>query len=158
MDPFPGTYTLILTPNTGKPVKIGKHGLLQVRGGFYVYVGSALGPGGLKARIAHHKKISSRPRWHIDYLRTVTQLEEIWYSFDTVRREHQWADILAGAKGVTVPYPGFGSSDCKCKAHLYFFKSKPAVDSFRRRLRRKFKDHEEVFIEKKEGVNGKSHL
>ena len=148
MDPLPGTYALILTPNGSKPVKIGKLGLLQVRKGYYIYVGSAFGPGGLKARIAHHKKVSNRPRWHIDYLRKVTHLEALWYSFDSVRREHQWADILANAKGVTVPVPGFGSSDCNCKSHLYFYKSKPSVDYFRRRLRAKIEDHERVFIER----------
>lgn len=148
MDPLPGTYALVLTPNSDKPVKIGKLGLLQVRKGYYIYVGSAFGPGGLNARIAHHKKVCNRPRWHIDYLRKVTYLKELWYSFDSVRREHQWADILANAKGVSVPCPGFGSSDCNCKSHLYFYKSKPSVDYFRRRLRANIEDHESVFIER----------
>ena len=146
MDPLPGTYALILTPNSSKPVKIGKLGLLQVRKGYYIYVGSAFGPGGLKARIAHHKKVSNRPRWHIDYLRTVTHIKELWYSFDSVRREHQWADIFTNAKGVIAPFPGFGSSDCNCKTHLFFLQSKPTIESFRRRLHARFKDHEKVFI------------
>ena len=148
MEPFPGTYAVVLTPNQCRPVKIGKLGLLQVREGYYIYVGSALGPGGLKARIAHHKKISDRPRWHIDYLRTVTHLIELWYSFDSIRREHLWADIIANANGVTAPFPGFGSSDCTCKSHLYFLNSKPAVNSFRRRIRGRFENHEKVFSEK----------
>jgi Uri superfamily endonuclease len=29
---------------------------LQLQRGFYVYVGSALGPGGVRARVAHHQK------------------------------------------------------------------------------------------------------
>ncbi|UCG06800.1 MAG: GIY-YIG nuclease family protein [Desulfobacterales bacterium] len=148
MEASSGTYALILIPQSSKPVKIGKLGLLQVRAGYYIYVGSAFGPGGLKARIAHHKKVSDRPRWHIDYLRSVTHLKELWYSYDPRPREHQWADIIAGAAGVTVPFPGFGSSDCNCKSHLYFLKSKPTIESFRRWVHANIEDHEEVFIEK----------
>lgn len=148
MEKHPGTYALILTPNSSKPLKIGKLGMLQVRSGFYIYVGSAFGPGGLRARIAHHTKISSRPRWHIDYLRTVTHLIELWYSYDSCPREHQWADIIAGARGITVPFPGFGSSDCSCKSHLYFLTSKPPIESFRRRLRARFEGHEKILVEK----------
>jgi Uri superfamily endonuclease len=148
MEKHPGTYVLILTPNSSKPVKIGKLGMLQLRAGYYIYVGSAFGPGGLRARIAHHAKISNRPRWHIDYLRTVTHLKELWYSYDPRPREHQWADIIAGARAITVPFPGFGSSDCNCKSHLYFLKSKPMIESFRRRVRNSIEDHDKVLIEK----------
>ena len=148
MQKHPGTYALILTPNSSKPVKIGKLGMLQVRVGYYIYVGSAFGPGGLRARTAHHKKIANQPRWHIDYLRTVTHLRELWYSYDPLPREHQWANIIAGAREITVPFPGFGSSDCNCKSHLYFLKSKPTIESFRRRVRAGIEDHDKVLIEK----------
>ena len=148
MEKHPGTYALILTPNGTKPLKIGKLGMLQVRAGYYIYVGSAFGPGGLKARIAHHIRISERPRWHIDYLRTATHLKELWYSYDHRPREHQWADIISSVRGMTVPFPGFGSSDCKCKSHLYFLESKPTIESFRRRVRTNIEDHERVLIEK----------
>jgi Uri superfamily endonuclease len=131
MEKHSGTYALILTPNGTKPIKIGKLGMLQVRAGFYIYVGSAFGP-----------------RWHIDYLRTVTHLKEWWYSYDPRRREHQWADIISGARGITVPFPGFGSSDCNCKSHLYFLKSKPTIESFRRRVRASIEDQEKVLIKK----------
>jgi Uri superfamily endonuclease len=148
MHSLPGTYALVLTPTDELPVKIGKFGLLQLRSGFYIYVGSAFGPGGLEARVAHHQKISKRPRWHIDYLRTVTRIEELWYTHDPVPREHQWAELLDNFKARTVPFPGFGSSDCNCKSHLFFFTSPPSVKSFRLRLYESFHDHAEVFIQK----------
>jgi Uri superfamily endonuclease len=77
--------------------------------------------------------------------------------------EHDWAEALAGARGVTAPFPGFGSSDCNCKAHLYHFRSKPTIATFRRRLRSRFKDHGKVFFEKikatnKEECNGQSFI
>jgi len=148
MKSHPGTYAIVLEPNGERSIKIGKLGMLRVQAGYYIYVGSAFGPGGLSARIAHHKRQSQRPRWHIDYLRTTTKICEVWYTHDPGPREHQWAESLAGIKGVTAPFPGFGSSDCNCLAHLYHFKSKPALASFRRRLYARIKSHEKVFIEK----------
>ena len=65
MKPEGGTYALILVCPSKKRVQIGKLGSLEMRRGFYVYVGSALGPGGLRARVAHHQKVSQRPHWHI---------------------------------------------------------------------------------------------
>ena len=143
----PGTYALILNPKSERSIKVGKLGLLRVQDGYYIYVGSAFGPGGLNARIAHHKRKSHRSRWHIDYLRAAAEIQEVWYTYDSKPREHQWAKTLAAAKASTAPFPGFGSSDCNCLTHLYFFKSKPAAASFHRRLNAKIKDHEKIFID-----------
>jgi Uri superfamily endonuclease len=128
-----GAYALILFCSREELVQIGKLGPLQLRRGFYVYVGSAVGPGGVRARVAHHQKVSQRPHWHIDYLRPHTRLERIWYSHDRVRREHQWARVIHALRGASVPVPGFGSSDCKCMTHLFFFTRRPSFREFRQR-------------------------
>jgi Uri superfamily endonuclease len=144
----PGTYALILMPSNEKSIKVGKLGLFKLQPGYYVYIGSAFGPGGLSARIAHHQRRCHKPRWHIDYLRTCAEIMELWYTYDSKPMEHQWAKTLAGTRGVVAPFPGFGSSDCNCIAHLYFSVSKPTVTTFRRRLRSRFNDHDRVFTEK----------
>jgi Uri superfamily endonuclease len=144
----PGTYAVVLASNEKGAIEVGKLGTLRLQSGYYVYVGSAFGPGGLGARITHHKSVSHRSRWHIDYLRATTEICEVWYTYDSRPMEHQWAQTVAAARGGTAPYPGFGSSDCTCRTHLYHFKSKPTVASFRRRLRAEIKDHAKVFIEK----------
>src|ERR1035438_8832695 len=77
-----------LTGTSTTSDRIGRLGALQLQSGFYFYVGSALGPGGVRARLAHHLKPSRRPHWHIDYLRAHTRVEEIWYCLDTRRLEH----------------------------------------------------------------------
>ena len=41
-----GTYALVLSCTTEQRIAIGRLGVLDVRPGCYVYVGSALGPGG----------------------------------------------------------------------------------------------------------------
>ncbi len=128
-----GTYALILFCSRAELVRIGKLGPLELRRGFYVYVGSALGPGGVRARVAHHQKVSPRPHWHIDYLRRHIRLERIWYSHHRVRREHQWARLIHALQAASVPVAGFGSSDCRCATHLFFFKRRPSFREFRER-------------------------
>lgn len=129
-----GTYSLILSCRTNPIIQVGRLGGLQLQPGFYVYVGSALGPGGIAARVAHHERVSPRPRWHIDYLRAHTQLGQVWYTCDPVRREHQWADVFKQARGASIPMVGFGSSDCNCMSHLFRFETRPSPGSFWRRL------------------------
>ena len=128
-----GTYALILFCSRAERVQIGKLGALELRRGFYVYVGSAMGPGGVRARLAHHQKVSQRPHWHIDYLRLHTRLDRIWSSHSRVRREHQWARLIGAMPGASVPNAGFGSSDCRCKTHLFFFARRPSFREFHKR-------------------------
>lgn len=130
----PGTYALIMTCGSNRQLDVGKLGQLRIQPGFYVYVGSAFGPGGLKARIAHHTRVAVRPHWHIDYLRSILHLKAVWYTVDAEPYEHRWAEILGGLKGATLPLAGFGASDCSCTSHLFAFKVQPSIRSFRRKL------------------------
>jgi Uri superfamily endonuclease len=52
----PGIYALLLSSSGPALIEAGKLGILQLRLGFYVSMGSAHGPGGLLARLAHHLK------------------------------------------------------------------------------------------------------
>lgn len=131
----PGTYALILSSWKRTVIKIGRLGRMRLERGFYLYVGSALGPGGLHARIAHHARHSKRPHWHIDYLRCHTRLDQIWCCRGTARREHVWARAIQELQGASIPLPGFGSSDCDCASHLYFFDRPPSRRAFERILR-----------------------
>lgn len=144
IDTHPGTYALLLQADRRQIVQVGRLGRLTVEPGCYVYVGSALGPGGMRARVGHHSRLAARPHWHIDYLRRAATLRAVWYAYDSVRREHAWADIFARMPGASIPLPGFGASDCTCPAHLYFFSRQPRLDSFRRRLRAAIPQHSRV--------------
>ena len=144
MDALPGTYALMLQADRRQTVQVGRLGQLAVEPGCYVYVGSALGPGGVRARVGHHSRLATRPHWHIDYLRRTATLRHVWYSYDSVHREHAWADIFARMPGTSIPLLGFGASDCACPAHLYFFPRQPRLDTFRRRLRATIPNHSRV--------------
>src|SRR5688572_21879951 len=98
-DHRPGTYALLLVSTGSQQVQIGRRGRMDVVPGYYVYVGSAFGAGGLQARVGHHRQVSTRPHWHIDYVRGLIRLTEIWYTYDTVHREHQWARTSSALPG-----------------------------------------------------------
>lgn len=130
----PGTYALILQSAGNERVPIGRLGRLDLPPGAYAYVGSALGPGGLQARIARHLDPSRPIHWHIDYLKRATRVVEVWYVVDPVRREHAWARAFGGRSNASIPTPGFGSSDCHCPAHLFRFPTAPKLATFKRAL------------------------
>ena len=124
-----GTYILILRLTQDRCLQIGKLGNHVFSSGHYGYVGSAFGPGGLNARLQHHLRKSSRPRWHIDYLRKEATVLQAWYSDEIKRMEHEWASVLASMPGVITFVKGFGSTDCNCRSHLFLF-DQPASASF----------------------------
>lgn len=122
----PGTYVLILhLPRSAENVRIGRLGWFRFPSGWYAYVGSAQGPGGLAARLARHLRQPKPLHWHIDYLRAQAQPVEAWYVAETQKRECAWARALSGFPGASVPMPRFGASDCRCPAHLIRFAAPP---------------------------------
>lgn len=131
---LPGTYALVLSASSYQEVGIGRLGVLAVRPGFYVYVGSALGPGGLAARVGRHSRRNKRLRWHVDYLRTVAEVEEVWYANGKAHQECRWAQILGRRPGACVPLARFGASDCRCPSHLLFFPLPPSFTAFRQKI------------------------
>lgn len=130
-----GTYVLILRSRDRGTTRIGRLGRLDVRPGFYVYVGSAFGPGGLRARLSRHLLGTSKPHWHIDYLRRRAEPVAVWFQPDSLPREHRWAKILGRLPGIEPAYRRFGASDCRCETHLFFSEVPPSLEAFRRRLR-----------------------
>lgn len=124
-----GTYALLIQLESGKEITVGRLGTFFLRAGYYLYVGSALGSGGLPARLARHRRSDKRPRWHVDYLLEYGRLLEIWNAVGEERLECLWA-TGAGEMAEAVPVPGFGSSDCRCLAHLSYFAAKPDYREF----------------------------
>lgn len=127
-----GTYVLILQARATKQVNVGRLGKIELQPGYYLYVGSAFGSGGLKARLDHHLKRVLKPHWHIDYLRRYTTVLEIWYTTDQVRREDDWVATMMKMAHFSMAYPGFGASDSKSMSHLFRSTYKPNFEAFRR--------------------------
>jgi Uri superfamily endonuclease len=125
-----GTYVLRLTVHWETAVEVGSLGEITFQPGIYLYCGSALGPGGLAARIAHHSRFAKSPRWHIDYLTFAGYLSEVWYVESDEKLEHRWAEIFQGIEWVEDGPGGFGSSDCGCATHLFYTKAEDIFDIF----------------------------
>lgn len=115
-----GVYLLVCELSENQEISIGKLGRFFFQKGEYLYVGSAFGPGGIGARVNHHLKISEKPHWHMDYLRKFVSIRELWLYETEKRLEHAWAHIFLNRPDARTPIPGFGSSDCMCKTHLFY--------------------------------------
>ena len=121
----------------GRRIQIGRLGRFYFFPGTYIYVGSAWGPGGLAARIGRHLKKEKQRRWHIDYLRQYLLMKEIWVSRWRPSGEHVWAEVIGRFEKAAVPAEKFGSSDCRCPAHLFHLRDPPSIRQFNQALARR---------------------
>ncbi len=118
-----GTYALFFWLESPLRIQRGRWRGQLLPEGWLVYVGSALGPGGLRARLQRHLAATKRVHWHIDAI-TIQHPPDAWLLLaDGQRHECDWVQRLAAHPQVRVPVPGFGSSDCRrgCPAHLLAF-------------------------------------
>ncbi len=139
--PSTGTYALVFACRTAVRRAVGRLGTLTIAGGYWVYVGSAFGPGGLPSRINHHLSPTTRPHWHLDYIKDALTPLDVWCTVDPIPREHDWASILAGLRGASRPLTGFGSSDCGCPSHLIHLSRRPGFDGFSQGVHRRLAHH-----------------
>jgi Uri superfamily endonuclease len=130
----PGTYALVLELSTASKLRIGSLGTRTFEPSVYFYSGSAFGSGGLFGRLKHHLALSPRPHWHIDYLRCVAAVVQVWTTCDSRRLECAWSAAARSLRGST-EVPGFGASDCGCTSHLVKLARFPRPSRFRRHLR-----------------------
>ena len=122
MSEYPkGIYALLVEIDEGREIEIGNlaRELFQ---GKYLYVGSALGPGGLQ-RVTRHIKVSTGlsggNHWHIDYLTGPGEIMETWLIPTEKELE---CDLVASLVEIfDQPVEGFGSSDCNCFSHLFSY-------------------------------------
>ena len=121
----PGVYHLVLRLAERATLRVGRLGRFTFPAGYYVYTGSAMS--GLGARLARHRRRRKKLRWHIDYLLRRAELVEVVAipsrrSIECARNRR-----VMRMQGAEVVAPGFGSSDCRCPAHLVWFRSPPAL-------------------------------
>ncbi len=126
-----GTYALVLRCPEPGIVKVGALGEVTLGRGYLVYIGSAFGSGGLAGRLRHHLRPIVRPHWHIDYIRRHCETLGAWLANGDRGLEHSWAGEIAKLANTTAPHPGFGSSDCRCDAHLFRLRRNPSRAWFR---------------------------
>jgi Uri superfamily endonuclease len=111
-----GIYVLIIQVSKSVRVDVGALGSIFFKANLYAYVGSA--QNSLEKRIERHLKKAKCKFWHADYLLDSIGVKvlKVFYSEAGKAEECLIAKSL-GARGK--PIVGFGSSDCKCKSHLF---------------------------------------
>lgn len=150
----PGTYILWIVTHAPQVVTVGRLGDMYMKPGTYAYVGSAFGPGGMRARVQRHAAGAGTPHWHIDYVRPAGQLLRVWATYDPVRRECTWARVLRALPGATVPMRGVGASDCACPAHLMRWRQPPSLAAFRTRLLAATTAHAPIYVIRRGAARG----
>ena len=135
-----GTYVLILRLKRKRKIKIGRRkgsSPVLFRAGYYAYVGSAFGPGGLSSRIKRHLRKGKLSVWHIDYLRREAVPVEVWICNEDRRMEPLWADALIRMEGAQ-PVERFGNTDDRgSRTHLCYFEKRPRLKAFREKIERR---------------------
>jgi Uri superfamily endonuclease len=112
-----GIYFLLINCKRSQSIQIGKLGLIDFTRGFYLYIGSALN--GIGRRVSRHLRVKKNNFWHIDYLlsKRYVNIEKVYCLESDKKIECQIAEKLGGA---AESIEGFGSSDCRCRSHLFF--------------------------------------
>ncbi|ADI32135.1 GIY-YIG nuclease family protein [Staphylothermus hellenicus] len=119
-----GYYVLFI--KVGKTCRITTRSgrIFNIKPGIYIYLGSALGKGGLYSRIMRHLGKRKKLFWHIDYLLTCRQAEIIDYLIIECSRNKcfDYESFLSRTlTNVLEPIKGFGCSDKpKDLSHLFY--------------------------------------
>ncbi len=117
MPNFRGAYVLVLRLNETIHIKFSRVASDQLMPGWYVYVGSARGSGGISARVKRHFRYEKTAHWHIDRL-TVHAVEMAALAVAD-GHECELVDKLIVSLRFKVGAAGFGCTDCsRCESHL----------------------------------------
>lgn len=116
-----GSYFLLIELEENQTIKVGELGEIKFLKGFYIYIGSA--KKNLSKRIKRHFQKTKRKYWHIDYLtEKAKNCKEIIFRTSQEIECFLAKEISKVAEGQVLK---FGSSDCKCDSHLYYFSQNP---------------------------------
>jgi Uri superfamily endonuclease len=116
MSEVKGVYVLVISVNSDIKIDVGALGKIDFEKGVYAYVGSA--QNGLEKRIERHLRKAKRKFWHIDYLLDADKVKvlQIFHKKGEKSEECKIAEKIS-QKGI--PIRKLGSSDCRCKSHLF---------------------------------------
>jgi len=119
-----GIYVLVVRVFNDAVVRVGRLGNIQLKAGYYLYVGS--GQINVEKRVSRYFSKIKNPRWHIDYiLVNGTALAEKAIILNLSKRyECKISRFIESMGGEAIN--DFGSSDCNCRSHFYRY-ADPAV-------------------------------
>lgn len=115
-----GAYLLLMRLEAPVSISLRKIDAITLEAGWYVYSGSAKGPGGLRSRLQHHFRKTKKSHWHVDQL--TTQCVDMAAVSVVDGHECQFISMLLNHPTFNIPCRHFGSMDCRvCESHLLQF-------------------------------------
>lgn len=115
--PFKGAYLLLLHLDSLEALRLPRNVSANAQAGWFVYAGSARGPGGVRQRLSRHFRPDKKIHWHVDHL-TAAADESLALAVPEGGECTLAARLIETGDFVPV-IPGFGSSDCRsCTSHL----------------------------------------
>jgi sugar fermentation stimulation protein A len=121
-----GNYLILLELAEKRRIEVGALGTIPFKAGWYVYAGSARK--NLSQRVNRHlRRQRKQQHWHLDYLTPfAAQGPGKLKALPILSYRNLECDLAAElAKLGGIPVPRFGSSDCNCPSHLYYFREAP---------------------------------
>ena len=117
-----GVYTLVISVKEGFRKNVGKLGPVDFEPGLYLYTGSGVGLySSIDDRLIRHLGVSRKKRfWHVDYLLEDPRALPLAAVVSSSGKAGECLinGLVAKCLNVEPPRRGFGSSDCRCGAHL----------------------------------------
>ncbi|MGC8987684.1 GIY-YIG nuclease family protein [Infirmifilum sp.] len=133
-----GIYALII--KVQEPIHfMFKRENVCLKPGIYVYIGSARGPGGVKARVDRHRKPQKKIRWHIDNVTSSPHARVLGVVFASSPGPECVLTPILEDLGFTHPIKGFGSSDCKLGCYSHFLRCNSEITKCYDDVREAFK-------------------
>lgn len=123
-----GSYILVISILDNIDLIVGALGRISFEKGTYLYIGSGMGGNGsaaLERRVNKHLRPSTQKKthWHIDFIlnHERSSLNRIYIIPSLIRLECIIAKELIEISDSSVK--DFGSSDCQCRSHMFYFKN-----------------------------------
>jgi len=112
-----GIYVLVVRVPNEAVVRVGRLGNVQLKPGYYLYVGS--GQISVEKRVSRYFSKIKNPRWHIDYilLSGIALAEKAIMLNLSKSYECKISRFIESMGGEAIS--GFGSSDCNCRSHFH---------------------------------------
>jgi len=121
-----GSYILVVKLRKNSSIKVGSLGKIFFPKAYYCYVGSAFGKTVyLEKRLERYRRLNKQKKgnlhWHIDYL-LVNPAAKIVAAKIFPNKDVE-CEVSRNLAKISSVVKNFGSSDCKCKGHLFYFKN-----------------------------------
>jgi sugar fermentation stimulation protein A len=118
-----GSYLVILKLDYDTKIQIGRLKHQIYKAGYYIYVGSAMA--NLSKRLERHRRLRKTVHWHLDTFRMYTAFVADLPIRSSKRLECELSRAILSIAQSCVRQ--FGSSDCNCAGHLFWFGRNPLL-------------------------------